>query len=145
MELIIEPARPADAADILALLAQHHLPAAGLEDHLETTLVARRESRVVGSAALEVYADGALLRSVAVAPEVQGQGLGRDLAAAAERMARGLQIPALYLLTTTAEAYFPKLGFERVAREDVPESVQASVEFTTACPSSAIVMRKQLK
>ena len=145
MEVIIDSARPADTADILALLAHYHLPAAGLEDHLKTTLVARRQSRVVGSAALEVYADGALLRSVAVAPEVQGQGLGRELTGAAERMARGLDIPALYLLTTSAEAYFPKLGFERIAREDVPESVQTSVEFTSACPSSAIVMRKQLR
>jgi amino-acid N-acetyltransferase len=48
------------------------------------------------------------------------------------------------LLTTTAERYFPRFGFERVDRKDVPESVRASVEFTSACPSSAIVMRKSL-
>jgi amino-acid N-acetyltransferase len=47
-------------------------------------------------------------------------------------------------LTTTAERYFPKFGFERIERNDVPASVQASVEFTSACPSSAIVMRKPL-
>ena len=51
---------------------------------------------------------------------------------------------ALYLLTTTAEGYFPKFGFERITRAEVPPSVQASVEFATACPASAIVMRKRL-
>ena len=53
-------------------------------------------------------------------------------------------MPALYLLTTTAERYFPKFGFERIERAEVPLSVQTSIEFTSACPSSATVMRKQL-
>jgi amino-acid N-acetyltransferase len=51
----------------------------------------------------------------------------------------------MYLLTTTAERYFPKFGFERIERRDVPETVQASVEFTSACPASAVVMRKSLR
>ena len=55
-----------------------------------------------------------------------------------------LQISALYLLTTTAAGFFPKFGFERIDRCDVPRSVQMSVEFTSACPSSATVMRKYL-
>jgi amino-acid N-acetyltransferase len=50
----------------------------------------------------------------------------------------------VFLLTTTAEKFFPRFGFEQIAREDVPPSVQASVEFTSACPTSAIVMRKRL-
>ena len=37
-----------------------------------------------------------------------------------------------------------KLGFEQVSRADVPESVQASVEFQSACPRSATVMRKRI-
>jgi hypothetical protein len=48
------------------------------------------------------------------------------------------------LLTTTAERFFPKFGFESIARTDVPATVQASIEFTSACPTSAAVMRKQL-
>ena len=102
------------------------------------------ERQIVGSAALEVYPDGALLRSVAVAPELQGQGLGHELTDAAIRLARDLQVPAIYLLTTTAERFFPKFGFERIERADVPATVQTSIEFTSACPSSATVMRKSL-
>ena len=59
-------------------------------------------------------------------------------------MARDTGMNTLYLLTTTAERYFPKFGFERIERHEVPASVQVSVEFTSACPSNAIVMRKRL-
>jgi amino-acid N-acetyltransferase len=144
MPIDIEKARPEDMDEVLGLLAEHHLPPDGLREHLATTLVARRDGRVVGSAALEMYADGALLRSVAVAPALQGHRLGRELTEAAIRLAEERGAPAIYLLTTTAALYFPKFGFERIARADVPGTLQASVEFTSACPASATVMRKDL-
>jgi amino-acid N-acetyltransferase len=144
MAIQIEPVRPGDVEELYGLLAEHHLPLDGLCDHLATTIVARQEGRVVGSAALELYPDGALLRSVAVASPLQGQHLGWELTRAAIRLAQSRHAPAIYLLTITAERYFPKFGFERIARDDVPSSVQTSVEFMSACPSSATVMRKRL-
>ena len=140
----IDRAVSADADDVLRLLEQNELPLDGLREHLDTTLVAREGGEVVGSAALEVYDDGALLRSLAVAPRERSRGLGRALTDAAIGLARELHAPAVYLLTTTAETFFPRFGFERIARSDVPESVQRSVEFTSACPSTATVMRKTL-
>jgi amino-acid N-acetyltransferase len=140
----IDKAAPADLDDLLRLLTDDRLPVDGFREHLATALVARENGRIVGTAALEIYQDGALLRSVAVAPEQQGRGLGHELTDAAIRLACELHVPALYLLTTTAERFFPKFGFERVARSDVPASVQASIEFTAACPSSATVMRRPL-
>lgn len=144
MQASIERAHVADATAISALLEAHQLPIVGLSDHLSTTLVAKLNGIIVGSAGLEMYADGALLRSVAVTPRHQGHHLGRELTAAAIEMARTMGAPAVYLLTTTAERYFPKFGFERIQRSDVPPSVQTSVEFTSACPASAVVMRKAL-
>jgi amino-acid N-acetyltransferase len=141
----IAPARPEDAASVLRLLTANGLPTDGLGDHWQTTIVARDADRVVGSAALEVYADGALLRSVSVDPAMQGQGLGGALVAAAIRLAEEGRVEALYLLTTTADNYFPRFGFSRIARADVPAGVQRSVEFTSACPSTAVVMRKSLR
>ena len=140
----IDRARGDDAPAVLRLLERNHLPLERLTDWITTTLVARENGQIIGSAALELYPDGALLRSVAVAPEAQGKGLGQELTAAAIRLADTLNAPALYLLTTTAEQFFPKFGFERIARADVPATVQASVEFTSACPTSATVMRKTL-
>ena len=140
----IESAHPADAADILALVAQSGLPTDGLNDHLASAVVAREDGRMVGTAALELYSDGALLRSVAVSAKHQGRGLGHHLTEAAIALARDRGAAAMYLLTTTAERFFPKFGFESITRADVPPGVRTSIEFTSACPSSAMVMRKSL-
>ena len=144
MDVRIERALPSDTDAVLALLAANGLPTDGLRDHLSATLVARRADVVIGSSALELYDDGALLRSVAVDPRERGHGLGHRLTDAAIALARTEGVRNVYLLTTTAETFFPRFGFERVARADVPAGVQTSIEFTSACPSSATVMRKTL-
>ena len=77
-DLAIERATPDDELSMLALLAASGLPTAGLMEHLDSAYVARRGGRVVGTAALEVYAGGALLRSVAVDERERGGGLGAD-------------------------------------------------------------------
>lgn len=141
---VIESARGSDRADVVALLDGYGLPLDGLDAHWATAFVARHEGRLVGCAALEIYADGALLRSVAVAAARRGSGLGQALTDEAIRRASALGLPALYLLTTTAEAFFLRRGFAIIERSDVPRSVQASVEFTTACPASAVAMRRRL-
>lgn len=126
------------------MLAHHHLPLDGVDDHVRTMVVAEQGPVVIGVAAVELYADGALLRSVAVAPEAQGRGLGQRLTDAALDAARARGVHTAFLLTTTAERFFPKMGFEVISRQEVPASVQASVEFQSACPASAVVMRKHL-
>lgn len=141
----IEDARAGDRAAILGLLNRVHLPTDGLGGELPPAVVARRDGDVVGSAVLEIYEGGALLRSVAVDPSAQGLGLGQRLTEAAIGRARELRVPALYLLTTTAERFFPRFGFAPIARDDVPAGVRGSVEFRSACPASAIVMRKSLQ
>jgi len=74
----------------------------------------------------------------------QGQGLGHRLSDAALSIAKDRGTRTAFLLTTAAEKFFPKLGFEQIVRDDVPASVQASIEFQSACPASAVVMRKRL-
>ncbi len=142
--MVIERAGRGDLAEVHALLERSHLPLDGVDNHVPTMVVAREGTRVVGTAALELYADGALLRSVAVDPAFQGKALGHRLTEAALQMARDHGVDSVFLLTTTAERFFPKFGFEPIARAEVPASVQASIEFTSACPASATVMRKQL-
>ncbi len=143
MATTIEQAHEEDLGDVLALLERHGLP---VDDaNRMDALVARVDGRVVGAAGLELYADGALLRSVVVDAGMQGQGLGQQLTEAAVALARGHRMPAVFLLTTTADGFFPRFGFEAISRVEVPESVQRSVEFRSACPASAIVMRKHLR
>jgi amino-acid N-acetyltransferase len=142
MAIEIARARDVDFDRVRGLLAEYALPIDGLSDHLSTLLVARDGDAIVGSAALEVYPDGALMRSVAITGPMQGRGLGRQLTEAVMAMAADLNLPALYLLTTTADRYFSKLGFEPINRSEVPASVTMSVEFRSACPSSAVAMRR---
>ena len=140
---MIDRAGDGDLPAVLDLLERLQLPLAGVREHLGTMIVARDDGQVVGAAALELYAEGAHLRSVAVAPAFQGKGLGHQLTEAALGLAQDHRADTVFLLTTTAENFFPRFGFEQISREDVPRSVQASVEFQSACPASATVMRKR--
>jgi amino-acid N-acetyltransferase len=140
----IERAKAEDGRPILQLLSAAQLPVDGLIDHLDTAVVARADGRVVGCAALEIYADGALLRSVVVDDVVHRQGIGTRLTTAALDMASVLGVAAVYLLTNTAEAFFPRFGFVQLPRSEVPGSVQMSVEFRSACPSTAIAMKRAM-
>jgi amino-acid N-acetyltransferase len=144
MNVHITRASEADGPSLLQLLRDSGLPIDGLVDHLKTALVARDGAAIVGCAAVEIYADGALLRSVAVVPAARGHGVGERLTETAVSLARSLRTPAVYLLTTTAESYFPRFGFVRTTRDLVPAGVQQSTEFRSACPASAIVMRNAL-
>jgi amino-acid N-acetyltransferase len=144
MIVLIESALITDLPVILALLERCGLPTAGFAERLPTALVARADGDVVGSAALELYGAAALLRSVAVDEAFRGQGLGVRLTQAALDLARQRGVTHVYLLTTTAGEFFPRFGFQPVAREDVPEAVKQSVEFTSACPVSALAMARRL-
>ena len=138
------PAAPADLPAVLALLTASGLPQDGLAEHFDAAVVARDGAAVVGSAALELYGEAALLRSVAVAEGLRGQGLGRELTTAALELARARGVRRVYLLTTTAEGYFPSFGFAPVSRAEVEPAVLASVEFAGACPASAAVLALNL-
>jgi len=136
--------QPEDKPAVLRLLADNELPADGLLDHLDTALVVRLDDRIVACAALEFYADGALLRSVAVQEALRGSGLGHQVVRAALDLARQRGTTSVYLLTTTAEGFFPRFGFRQIARAGVPAGVRNSIEFQSACPASAVVMAMDL-
>ena len=140
----IGPATSADLRAIELLLADNKLPIDGIGETLSSAVVARAAGRTIGCAALEIYPTGVLLRSVAVDDEWRGKGIGRQLTDAALVLARGKGATAAYLLTTTAEKFFPQFGFAPIERAHVPEEVKQSVEFRSACPSSATVMRAYL-
>ena len=137
MDIAIERLSEVDRPEVHRLLASHKLPLAGFDDRHVAALVARDGAAIVGSAAIELYGLSGLLRSVAVAESHRGQAIGQALTRAAIDLATTHRLAALYLLTETAAGFFPKFGFVRVSRADIPADVQQSVEFTTACPASA--------
>jgi amino-acid N-acetyltransferase len=135
-------ARHEDHEAVATLLRQLELPTDGMAEWLEHFWVAEHQGQVVGVAGMERYGDSGLLRSVAVAAEWRGSGIGRTLVDRVLEEGRADGVRDVYLLTTTAEHYFPRLGFACIDRESVPAAVRASAEFTGACPASATAMRR---
>jgi amino-acid N-acetyltransferase len=127
--VIITPAMPGDVRTILDLVETVHLPSEGIAEAMEYFWVARAGEHIVGTVGLEVYDDMALLRSLAVAPACQHTGLGRALTDTALSYLTTRQFRAVYLLTTTAEAFFARHDFCLVARDVVPANVQQSSQF----------------
>ena len=142
--LRIEPAAASDLPNILKLLSECELPQDGFKEHMDAAIVGRDGQAVIGSAALELYGSSALLRSVAVSPSNRSCGLGKRLVSAALELARQKGVVRVYLLTMTAPDYFPKFGFHPIERTRFPSEVQQSVEFTSACPASAVAMELSL-
>ncbi len=136
----IRAIQPEESGQVLDLLRRTRLPVAGLLEHAADVLVAVERDRVIGSAGLEVYGQAALLRSVAVEPGLQGQGIGRALASRALELARARGVTAVYLLTETAAAFFQGLGFRPIPRGEAEPAVGQSLEFRGACPASATCM-----
>lgn len=137
---VLRPALREDLAAVERLLTASSLPLDGVADALPAFVVAQAGDDIVGVAGLEVCCDNALLRSVAVDPAWRSRGVGRALVARVISDAEARGIRGLYLLTTTAERYFPSFGFRQISRDEVPDDVRATAEFRSACPASAIVM-----
>jgi N-acetylglutamate synthase-like GNAT family acetyltransferase len=136
----LRQANPADWPAVEALLNANQLPLAGAHEHLSTFVVAESGRELVGCAGVEPRGDVALLRSVAVAPGLHRQGIGREMVALVLQEARRRNFKAIYLLTTTARDYFRHLGFTPADRESAPKALQQSAEFQGACPASADLM-----
>jgi len=140
----IRAAGDADLSAIEALLTESELPTVGVKEALCGFLVAEAQGRVVGVVGMEKRGNYGLLRSAAVAPDWRGKQVARQLVERIIADAESQGVNALYLLTTTAERYFPNFGFARTTRDVVPEDIKATEEFREACPASATVMCLQL-
>lgn len=133
-----------DLSAVEKLLVASKLPTEGVRDNFSNFVVADDDGAIAGAIGLEKYGSVALLRSAVVAPDHRGTGVGGKLVAQLIERAEEAGVDELYLLTTTAEEYFPKFGFIRTTRAAVPEAVKASAEFRGACPDTAVVMTRRV-
>jgi amino-acid N-acetyltransferase len=95
---------------------------------------------LVGSGGLELHGDAALLRSVAVKETARGSSLGHRIVTDLISQAKKSNSKHIFLLTETAQSYFERFGFKEINRNEVPDPIRASSEFTHVCPTSAICM-----
>jgi amino-acid N-acetyltransferase len=140
----ISSAAPQHREAIVTLLRDTRLPTEDLPPTLDHFFVATDGTSVVGTIGLEVYGECGLLRSMVVHPNQRSGGIATRLVQALEDNAQAQGVRCMYLLTETAPDYFQRKGYERISRENVPDAIKASSEFSTVCPASAIVMKKTL-
>jgi amino-acid N-acetyltransferase len=137
---MIRRAEPQDLSEVLALLGEAALPTEGVAEHFGTFFVVDDNSRIVACAGIELHEYAALVRSLAVAADVRSIGIGGAVLRRVLHEVRDCTA-GVFALTTTAEAYLTRFGFERVARSFVPQALFESRELQDACPQTAAVMR----
>ncbi len=145
--VLIDRLKAQDKPRVLALLEEADLPFEDLigRDFVTFLSATEEDGALLGAIGLEKHGDAGLLRSLVVDARQRGRGLGAALTGALERHAREQGIGTVYLLTTTAAEFFPKLGYERCDRAGVPAAIAATEEFRSLCPDSAVCLRKRLK
>lgn len=150
--VMIRPAAPDDLGAVAALLTAAQLAANGIEAQFGPQFAVAIEvasGAVVGAAGVERYDDGAgrygLLRSAVVDGRWRGHGIGAALTHDRLAWAGDEGLSAIYLLTETAAAYWPRFGFECTERSAAPAAIMASHEWRQGCPASAVAMRLTLQ
>ncbi len=144
MGISVRAAQHGDRRSVERLLTSVNLTAAGVGRQLHRFLVVEDAVEIVACAGLETYGHCALLRSVAVHANYRHRGLATSLVTQLFDQARLEGVQRIYLLTTTAEAYFRRLGFAVMARERVDPAVQQSAEFGDATCATARAMQLSL-
>jgi amino-acid N-acetyltransferase len=143
MTLMIRLARASDLAKTVALLETAGLPVADLSaDHL--ALVAEKDNVFQGAIGIESFERVALLRSLVVSPDARGAGIGPALVTALEVAAAVAGVSEMWLLTIDADPFFVKLGYESQGRENAPDEIRNTKEFSGLCPGDAVLMLKLL-
>ncbi len=129
----------------VALLQAHGLPVSDITDeHLQHFFLADSDGSPTGLVGLELYGSDALLRSLVVGESARSKGLGSALVQHAEQYAISMNVRSIYILTTTAEVFFKRLGYKRIERAQAPPSIEGTREFAALCPASSAFMVKSL-
>lgn len=135
----------ADLPAVQTFLHTQNLPIDGIVTNRSGFLLVEDQGKLIGVTGIEVHGNVGLLRSVAVDPSYRSRGIAAQLVEQAMGYARQFGLTDLYLLTTTAEHYFPRFGFKEISRSDAPAALQASAEFQGACPETSTLMHLPLE
>lgn len=145
MNVEFKKTSPEKVSEVLALLTLANLPTNDIGENVELFSLEMNEE-TIGTAGLEINSQIGLLRSVSVLESQKGKGYGFLIVRDLEEYAKTQNIKELYLLTTTAKEFFEKkCNYEVVERANVPTEIQNSQQFTSVCPSSAVVMKKVIE
>lgn len=142
--LAFNKADPADIVFAQKLLADNNLPYQDIEDKNVKIFILKNDNTPIGIIGLEVYHKIALLRSMVIEKMYKNQGYGKYLFNKIVDYCKDKKVSELYLLTCSADRYFEKLGFEQILRNNLPEEIKQTKQFSQLCPCSAICMMLNL-
>lgn len=141
--MTVSPVSTTTYDSAIDLLVRANLPVQDISGHTELFEL-KAETEIIGTIGLEHDGTVGLLRSLSVQEGSRGKGYGEQLVNFLEETAKAKGIEVMYLLTTTAAAFFSKRGYQTISRTEVPLFVQQTTEFSSVCPSTATIMKKQL-
>lgn len=133
-----------DLGQVIDLLREFDLAYTDLDQPNIRLFSFSESGRLVGLGGLEIYGSRALLRSIAVSKEFQDKKAGRFICQWIENWAAENQLSELYLLTTTAPGFFAHLGYRVIHRNEFPEPLRQTMQFSELCPASSVCMMKNL-
>jgi len=145
METLLAIRRAPSHTSVARLLESASLPTSDLADeHMQNFFYAGPAAAPAGIVGLQFFGADALLRSLVVTPPNRAHGLGQRLVEHAEQYARERGAATVYLLTTTAEAFFRARGYVVTSRDSAPPAIKSTPEFSSLCPASSAFLSKRL-
>ncbi|MEQ9310028.1 MAG: arsenic resistance N-acetyltransferase ArsN2 [Balneolaceae bacterium] len=137
-------AAQSDLNEIEDILRRNNLPIKDFSESEIVFYIVKDENEIIACAGIEKFENIALLRSVVIKEELRGAGLGSQFIDQILFKVKESNFIELYLLTENAEGFFSKKRFTSINREKAPECIKTSSEFSSICPSTAILMRNIL-
>ena len=116
-----------------------------LYENIRDFWVYEEKLKVLGCAALHISWDNlAEIKSLAVAKNKQGKGIGQNLIQACLEEAKFLGAKQIFVLTYRSE-FFKKFGFKRIKNSDLPHKIWAECINCCKFPNcQEVAMIKQL-
>jgi len=139
----IVPASQNSFSAAVELLKKNNLPTEDINPGTQLFVIEENDS-VIGTIAVEYNFDVALLRSLSVCEQKRNSGIGETLVAFIENYVQKQGVQSIYLLTTTAEDFFLKKGYQNIDRKEVPDFIKNTKEFSIICSASSTLMKKEL-
>lgn len=141
----IRLAEEQDLGEVIALLKTNNLPHEDVNMQKIKFILAEVNQKIAGCIGLEQYQDHGLLRSFAVSKDLQNQGIGSKLFDYFISFCSQQGTRNLHLFTVDAHRFFQSRGFSTIDRDNAPNLIKQTTEFTDLCPSSyCSYMRSQM-
>lgn len=133
-----------DKNKIRRLLSECELPTLYVHRNLKYFMVAKADKRIIGVVGIELYGRTGLFRSLCVDENYRGRGIAKMLNKKLMAYARIWKISRLYLFTFYAEKFASKLGFRKIDRKRIPQSIRSTWQYrkSRSYPSVVCMMKK---